>query len=319
MRCEQISTRLADSLAATLGKNEREELEEHLQTCAACREELAGLSGLWQRLGKVSADEPDSSAMRERFDAMLADHARGIGYSQDDERDRAAPAAPLASASQAALPSVDALALRAEHRLPPSQAQEALSPRNRPSLRPRRRRAFHPFLQACAAVLLVVAGIQVGRQLASSPATSVLSSPDVTALRAEVRDLRQMVTLSLMQQQSASERLKGVSWSNQLDRPGNEVVSALIDTLMHDTNVNVRLASIDALKRFAERDVVRAATIRALDTQTSPLVQMALIDFVVETREREALESLRRLARDEQTNEVVRSRATWGIGHLEAA
>jgi hypothetical protein len=164
-------------------------------------------------------------------------------------------------------------------------------------------------------VLLIVAGIQVGRQL-TAPATT---SPDVTALRQEVRDLRQMVTLSLMQQHSASERLKGVSWSNQLDRPGNEVVSALIDTLMHDANVNVRLASIDALKRFAERDAVRTATLHALDTQTSPLVQMALIDFVVETRERDAIGSLRRLARDEQVNEVVRARASWGIDHLEAA
>jgi HEAT repeat protein len=122
-----------------------------------------------------------------------------------------------------------------------------------------------------------------------------------------------------MQQQSASERLKGVSWSNQLDQPGTEVVSALIDTLMHDANVNVRLASIDALRRFAERETVRSAAVRALDTQTSPLVQMALIDFVVETQDREALESLRRLSRDDKANEAVRVRASWGIDHLEAA
>ena len=103
------------------------------------------------------------------------------------------------------------------------------------------------------------------------------------------------------------------------DQPGNEVVSALIDTLMHDANVNVRLASIDALKRFAEREVVRSAAVRALDTQESPLVQMALIDFVVETQDREALEALRRLSRDDEANEAVRARASWGINHLEAA
>lgn len=173
------------------------------------------------------------------------------------------------------------------------------------------------FLQAAAAAILVVAGIQVGRQM-SQPAPT-LTAPDVTALRDEVRDLRQMVTLSLMQQQSVTERLKGVSWSSQLDQPGNEVVAALIDTLMRDANVNVRLASIDALKRFAERDAVRSATVRALDTQTSPLVQMALIDFVVETQDREALESLRRLSQNKEANEAVRARAAWGIDHLEAA
>ena len=93
----------------------------------------------------------------------------------------------------------------------------------------------------------------------------------------------------------------------------------VIDTLMHDANVNVRLASIDALKRFAERDGVRTAAIRALDTQTSPLVQMALIDFVVETQERGALDALRRLSRDDMANEAVRARAKWGIDHLGAA
>ena len=180
----------------------------------------------------------------------------------------------------------------------------------------RRHGNLQPLLQACAAVILVVAGVQVGRQTVPASPTA---SPDMRELRDEVRDLRQMVTLSLMQQQSASERLKGVSWSNQLDRPGNEVVAALIDTLMHDANVNVRLASIDALKRFSEREVVRNAAVRALDTQSSPLVQMALIDFVVETQDRGALETLRRLSRDDMINEAVRARAVWGIDHLGAA
>jgi hypothetical protein len=182
------------------------------------------------------------------------------------------------------------------------------------------RRWFAPWVQplvaTCAALLLVAVGIQIGRGL--QPGRPV-SPPEVRELSREVRDLRQMVTLSLLQQQSASERLKGVSWSNQLDRPGDEVVTALIDTLMHDTNVNVRLASIDALKRFAERDVVRRAAVEALDTQKSPLVQMALIDFVVETQDHGALGALRRLSGDAQVNEAVRARAMWGIDQLVIA
>lgn len=193
--------------------------------------------------------------------------------------------------------------------------------RGRASRWMRRHRAMRPLLQAAAAAILVVVGIQVGRQMSppAPAAGSAAAAPDLATLRDEVRDLRQMVTLSLMQQQSVTERLKGVSWSNQLDQPGNEVVSALIDTLMHDANVNVRLASIDALKRFATREVVRSAAVQALDSQSSPLVQMALIDFVVETQDREALDALRKLSRDDQANEAVRARASWGIDHLEAA
>jgi len=270
MRCEDTSAKLADDLAGTLPDAERQALESHALSCAACREELEGAREMWQRLGRMPADAPDTGAMRARFDAMMADAAAR----------------------------------------PPAV-------RSRTTRWTRRHRAMRPFLQAAAAAILVVAGIQVGRQM-SQPAPAV-TVPDVTALRDEVRDLRQMVTLSLMQQQSVTERLKGVSWSSQLDQPGNEVVAALIDTLMHDANVNVRLASIDALRRFAERDAVRSATVRALDTQTSPLVQMALIDFVVETQDREALETLRRLSQNKEANEAVRARAAWGIDHLEAA
>jgi len=284
MRCEDTTARLVDYLAGTQSDAERQALEEHLQSCDACREELQNVSETWQRLGDVKADEPHSPAMRARFDAMLADAQR---------------------AQSAVTPM-------------PTPAQSMVTPtpmRAKTGLWLHRYRGLQPLLQAAAAVLLLVAGVQLGRGLATPPA----ASSDMRALRDEVRDLRQMVTLSLMQQQSASERLKGVSFSNQLDQPGNEVVSALIDTLMHDSNVNVRLASIDALKRFAERDTVRTAAIRALGTQTSPLVQMALIDFVVETQERGAIDALRRLSRDDMTNESVRVRAKWGIDHLGAA
>jgi anti-sigma factor RsiW len=180
----------------------------------------------------------------------------------------------------------------------------------------RRHTRMQPLLQGCAALLVLLVGIQVGRGIKPPPP---VSSPEVRQLSQEVRDLRQMVTLSLMQQQSASERLKGVSWSNQLDRPGDEVVTALIDTLMHDANVNVRLASIDALKRFAERGEVRRAAVHALDTQKSALVQMALIDFVVETQDHEALGALRKLSHDTTVDDSVRARAAWGIDHLGAA
>jgi hypothetical protein len=179
------------------------------------------------------------------------------------------------------------------------------------------RRHLQPLLHACAALLLLVIGVEIGRAIA--PGLAPAAAPDLRELSQEVHNLRQMVALSLLQQPSASERLKGVSWSNQLDRPSDEVVAALIDTLMHDANVNVRLASIDALKRFAEREVVRRAAIQALDTQKSPLVQMALIDFIMETRAQGALGTLRRLSRDTTVDEAVRMRATWALDHLEIA
>src|SRR5262245_45848096 len=48
--------------------------------------------------------------------------------------------------------------------------------------------------------------------------------------------MRAMVTLSLLQQPSASEHLKGVSWTGSLEHPDSEVLQTLLETLVHDPN-----------------------------------------------------------------------------------
>ena len=125
--------------------------------------------------------------------------------------------------------------------------------------------------------------------------------------------MRQLVTLSLLQQQSASERLKGVTWTTRIDQPDSDLTGALLDALMHDPNDNVRLATVDALKRVADRDAVRRGVIEALPRQTSPLVQIALVDFVAEMNSSEATEALRRLSNDPMVNKDVRARAAAGL------
>jgi HEAT repeat protein len=121
-----------------------------------------------------------------------------------------------------------------------------------------------------------------------------------------------------MQQQSATERLRGVCGSAQIDQPGNEIVGALLDTLMHDPNVNVRLACVDALRRFSGQDAVRRGTIQALNESSFPLVQIALIDYMVETKDKSAVDALRRLSEDSMANEAVRGRAVWGVQQLNS-
>jgi hypothetical protein len=181
-----------------------------------------------------------------------------------------------------------------------------------PSRRLSRVRAYG--LQFAAAAAAVVIGVAIGRQTAPAPATT----PDaqLTMLREELREMRQMVTLSLLQQQSASDRLKGVSFTNQIDQPDSQVTVALLDTLMHDPNVNVRLATIDALKPLSTRDVVRRGVIEALPRQTSPLVQIALIDFIVEKNGREAIDTLQRLSMDDMLDAAVRARAKQGLQQI---
>jgi hypothetical protein len=181
-------------------------------------------------------------------------------------------------------------------------------------------RGRHRLGLIAAAAALVVVAFLAGRfwpGSAGAPQEPVAAG-NLAELHAEIRQMREMLTLSLMQQQSATERLRGVSGSVQIDQPGIEIVRALLDTLMHDPNVNVRLACVDALRRFSGQDAVRRGTIQALSESSFPLVQIAIIDFIVETKDHQALDALQRLAQDAKANEAVRGRAVWGIQQLNS-
>jgi HEAT repeat protein/putative zinc finger protein len=175
-----------------------------------------------------------------------------------------------------------------------------------------------PALQLSLSLGLLMLGVVVGRQfqtVTTVPATQ--PNNEVAELRGELTQMRQLVALSLMQQQSASERLKGVNWSYQLLQPGGEVLTALLNTLMHDSNVNVRLATVDALRQFGDRPVVRRGVIEAMTRQESPMVQIALIDLAVDLREKESIATLRQLTQDQKIDDAVRDRAQKGLAELE--
>src|SRR5262247_540544 len=176
-----------------------------------------------------------------------------------------------------------------------------------------------PLLQFGFSLGLLILGVVVGRQVYSSSTVPSITPPntEVAELRSELTQMRQMVALSLMQQQSASDRLKGVNWSYQLQQPGGEVLTALLDTLMHDPNVNVRLATVDALRQFGDQPVVRRGVVEAMSREESPMVQVALIDLAVDLREKESITRLRQLTDDQKINQTVRERAQKGLAELE--
>jgi HEAT repeat protein len=170
------------------------------------------------------------------------------------------------------------------------------------------------FALSLLAVGLIVGGI-AGRR--SNGAVAVQPFTEIAALRNELAETRQMVALSLMQHESASDRLKGVSWNYESQKPGNEVLAALLDTLIHDPNINVRLAAVDALRQFGDQPVARRGVVDAIAKQQSPMVQIALIDLVVDLHEKESVNTLKQLAQDQTLNVAVRERAGKGLATLE--
>lgn len=171
-----------------------------------------------------------------------------------------------------------------------------------------------PLARVALAASLFIGGLLVGRLAGGLPRASAPPSTELAEMRTELRDMRQMLTLSLLQQQSATERLRGVSATAQIDRPDSEVVTALLDTLLRDPNMNVRLAAIDALRRFSDRAEVRSGSRLAVHDRTAPLLQVAAIDFLVETHDPEAPALFRQLVADTSVDQAVRERAQWGLG-----
>jgi hypothetical protein len=166
--------------------------------------------------------------------------------------------------------------------------------------------------QLAAAAALVAVGIGIGYGVRDDR-----SRPELVQLREEVTNMRQLVALSLLQQQSASERLRGVSWAYQAEPSDREVLGALVTAVNHDSNVNVRLAAVDALRRFAASPETRRAVVDALPTQTTPLVQVALIDLLVDFKDRDAAGALKTLAANREVNDGVRQQARWALEKLQ--
>ena len=173
--------------------------------------------------------------------------------------------------------------------------------------------AFAPPLVSALAACLLLAGFIAGEHY-SNPKPA--PEPQMAAMQSEITNLRQLVALSLMEQQSASQRLQGVNYSTQVERPDPEISGALLHTLRFDSSVDVRLAALDALRRYKDDSQVRTGLLTALQDQQSPLVQIALIDLFVEMRESQAKDNLRRIEQDQKANPTVRQRAHWGIQQL---
>jgi HEAT repeats/Putative zinc-finger len=169
-----------------------------------------------------------------------------------------------------------------------------------------------PAVQLVAALLLFVIGLGMGRWLPQREQ----GTAEIAHLRDELREMRQLVALSLLQQQSASERLKGVNWSYQIAQPDERMVTALLETLNSDPNVNVRLAAVDALQPLVGHQGVRANLLQSLPRQESPIVQVALIDLFVALKERRSVEVLRKLADDSRLHKAVRARAENGLKQI---
>ncbi len=135
-------------------------------------------------------------------------------------------------------------------------------------------------------------------------------------LSSEVREMRELMMLTMLEQPSAIERLKAVNISQEMDETTQKVTDALLQTLNRDENVNVRLAALDALMRYTSQPTVREGLTASIQHQESPLVQIALAEAMVKLQEKSSVQPLEELLKRDDLNEDVAKKIKQSIQTL---
>jgi len=167
------------------------------------------------------------------------------------------------------------------------------------------------FSKFAGAALLIAIGFSAGLLTQKRSGNS-----EVKELAQEVTGLKEMMMISMLEKESATDRLKAVSLSEEIQGPSKKVTDALFKTLNSDPSVNVRLASLEALQNYAKSPNVRANLVRAIPIQDSPLVQVALAELMVKLQEKSSVKELKKLMEQETTPKEVKQRIEESINVL---
>ncbi len=179
---------------------------------------------------------------------------------------------------------------------------------------------FQPRLPLAYGLLLVALGLGVGYFLrtstSSSTPTVTASAGRVDSLATQVANMKQTLLMTLLENPSASERIRAVNYTHEINTADNRVIGALLTTLNSDPNVNVRLATLDALAKFAREPRVREGLIESITNQESPIVQTAIAELMVRLQEKRSVKELRQLLHKKDVNEMVKTKIEESIHQL---
>lgn len=133
-------------------------------------------------------------------------------------------------------------------------------------------------------------------------------SQQVEQLSQQVTDLKEMMMFSLLEKESATDRLKAVNLTSEMSTVSSNVTSALLQTLNQDENINVRLAALDMLKPYVRDNRVREELVRSIAMQESPLVQLALAELMVALQEKSSVKEFEKILKSDKTPSDVRKK-----------
>lgn len=145
-----------------------------------------------------------------------------------------------------------------------------------------------------------------------------MQNNELSEMRTEMNRLNKLVMLSLLEQSSPADRLKGVIKASDIEHPDDKVFEAIFRTLDGDPNENVRLASVELLGNYANRRDVQKRLISSFKKQESPMVKTTMINLFVDFNVKDAIELFRELISKNNMNVIVKEEIKRGLEELSS-
>ena len=161
-----------------------------------------------------------------------------------------------------------------------------------------------PGLRIAAGITLFLLGWFASGWLGNSGT----SSGQITNLTGEVKQLKETLVLTMMQQSSPIERVKAVNMVDDFESVDNQMIKSLIGVLNNDSNDNVRLLALDALVKYSSNPLVRNNLVQSISLQTSPMLQYRLAQIMLSLKEKRAVPEFQKMLQSTNLNYSVRGK-----------
>lgn len=169
--------------------------------------------------------------------------------------------------------------------------------------------SLKPALMIAAGILLFLLG-----WFSSGWFGAVLKDDNQLAnLSGEVRQLKETLVLSMMQQSSPVDRIRAVNMVTEFDKANNRIIESLIKVLNTDNNDNVRLLALEALIRYTSLPEVREGLVASISNQTSPMVQLRLAEIMLALDEKRAVPEFQKVLKNANLNYYVRGKMNEAV------
>ena len=155
--------------------------------------------------------------------------------------------------------------------------------------------------RVAASIVLLISAFLAGRYIQKNE-----SQVQLVEVQTEALAYKEAALFSLLENESASQRIRGVELIKEFEKPDEQIVAALGEKMLTDENTNVRLTALEALSSFSYSDQVKDIFIEALKTEQNPSMQVAIIEMLVELQEKKAVEPMKKLLEKEETQPYIK-------------